>query len=295
MKKELEVTQYIRSLRGDSQSVLVNASDGRIYVAKLIDNDQALNLHFNESAGTELYRACGLATPPWKSLLITDDFLNRNRDLWPQGPKGRLRPASGQCFGSLFMDGGSSRLLEILPGNSFRHIRNRASFWLAWMVDICAEQANYRQAIFVERPERNLKAYFVDHNRLFVGSNERQRLNYQASLYLDSRIYPDTFGEQGQDLLKFTGTLDVDRLWRKIQTLPGDWKTTSALNSFARCLCRLSNLNMLHDVLDEMVDELQRIRECALAMACNDRRPPMGSTVPEVRQRQKSNSATHFN
>ena len=86
------VKQYIRNLRGGSQPILARASDGLLYVVKFNNNLQGANLPFNESAGTELYRGCGLAVPSWRPLLVSDAFLDRNPDCWMHTPEGRLRP-----------------------------------------------------------------------------------------------------------------------------------------------------------------------------------------------------------
>ena len=159
-RKSVRLSRFIRNLRGGSQPILVQASDGLLYVVKFTNNLQGANLPFNESVGTELYRACGLAVPAWKPLLVSDAFLDRNPDCWMQTSKGRLRPDSGMCFGSRFLGGDGIRLLEILPGTSFKRVRNNKSFWLAWMIDICAHHADGRQAIFVEDAEGWLNAFF---------------------------------------------------------------------------------------------------------------------------------------
>lgn len=84
------ITRHIRNLRGGSQAILAEASDGLSYVLKFTNNLQGANLPFNESAGHELYRACGLNGPSWKQLLLTDAFIDQNRDCWMQSPEGSL-------------------------------------------------------------------------------------------------------------------------------------------------------------------------------------------------------------
>ncbi len=251
-------TQYIRNLRGGSQPILVQASDGLLYVAKFTNNLQGPNLPFNESIGSELYRACGLAAPSWKLLLVTDSFLDENPDCWMQTPEGRLRPASGLCFGSRFLGGDGIRLLEILPGTSFQRVRNRASFWLAWLIDICAGHVDNRQALFVEDAQGWLNAFFVDNGHLFGGPKADLHQGFFASRYLDPRIYPDVCSEQLLDFQRVVRALDAEKLWQRVQALPDDWKTASALDGFTQCLNRLSTACLLQNVLDTMVDAQQR-------------------------------------
>ena len=185
------VTRYLRSLRGGSQPILAEANDGNIYVVKFTDNLQGPQLPFNESMGTELYRACGLRVAPWKVLQITESFLDRNPASWSETPQGRRRPAAGLCFGSRFLGGQSSRLFEIMPESYFQRAKNASDFWLAWMLDVCANHSDARQAIFCEEPSGQLEAVFIDFGHMFGGATGRDPFrHFRTSRYLDERIYP---------------------------------------------------------------------------------------------------------
>ena len=278
----LFLTRYIRNLRGGSQPILAEASDGLFYVVKFTHNLQGPNLLFNESAGSELFRACGLAVPSWKPLFVGDSFLDQNPGCWTQTPEGRLRPDSGLCFGSRFLGGDGIRLLEILHGTCFKRLRNHEKFWLAWMIDICADHTDNRQAIFVEDAEGWLNAHFVDFGHLFGGPKGEQRSHFQASLYLDLRIYQRITSIQRRYFQMIAGSIDVDQLWQRILALPDHWKTAAALKSFAECLDRLSNAKLLHNILDTMVDALQRTGEFERNEQQNGRKPPGKVLCPGV-------------
>src|ERR1035437_3514301 len=101
----LFLIRFIRKLRGGSQPILAEASDGLLYVVKFINNLQGPNLLFNESAGSEIFHANALAVPSWKPIFISDSFLDHNPDSWMQTPTGLLRLVSGLCFGSQFLGG----------------------------------------------------------------------------------------------------------------------------------------------------------------------------------------------
>jgi hypothetical protein len=248
------VTRHLRKLRGGSQPILAQANDNHLYVVKFTNNLQGPNLSFNESMGSELYRTCGLEGPLWKPLLVTDAFLDQNPDCWMQTPEGRLRPSTGMCFGSRFLGGDRVRLLEVLPGTSLSRVYNRPSFWLAWLVDICAGHADNRQAIFRENGIGRLDAFFIDHGHLFGGPKGEQRKHFIASRYLDPRIYQGLPSSQISFVHKLARCLDVDKLWRRVQTLPDDWKAESALAGFAGCLERLSTSRLMEEVVTTMVD-----------------------------------------
>lgn len=254
------VVRYIRSLRGGSQPILVQASDGLPYVVKFTNNLQGANLPFNESMGNELYRACGLDVPVWRPLQVTDTFIDQNPDCWMQTKEGYLRPNSGICFGSRFLGGDGIRLLEILPGVCFKRIHKRTSFWLAWMIDICARHADNRQALFQEDIMGQLNAYFVDQGHLFGGPKGEQQPHFLASRYLDPRIYPDISSEHLLNFQKIASGIDADQLWRQIETLPQDWKTESAIRNFSECIGRLTNTKLLENILNTMVDADQRAK-----------------------------------
>lgn len=255
------LTQYICNLRGKSRAILARASDGFLYAVKFAGNLQGPNLLFNESIGSELYRACGLIGPDWKPLLITDAFIQQNQDCRMQTLAERLRPDGSLCFGSRFLEENDSRLFEILPETTFKRIHNRESFWLAWFIDICACHADNRKAIFLEDGEGWLGAHFIDHGHLFGGLRGELRPRVQASRYLDQRIYRGVSSTILAVCETVAQRLDVDKLWRRIEALPDDWKRQSALDTFSQCLCTLSTPRLVQNILDAMVDAEQQANQ----------------------------------
>ena len=255
------VTQYIRHLRGGSQSILAQASDGHTYVVKFANNLQGPNLLFNESAGSELYRACGLPVPAWRPLEVSEDFLDRNPDCWMHTPEGCLRPASGLCFGSRYLGESGKQFFEILPHSSFSRVRNRTNFWLAWLIDVCAEHCDNRQALFVEDSEGWLDTFFVDYGHLFGGPKADQKKNFSVSRYLDSRVYVDLNLEALRGIKNVVQTLNVDRLRLHIEAIPAEWKHLSALDGFERCVQRLSKPLFVQNILEAIVDAIERRKE----------------------------------
>jgi hypothetical protein len=254
------VTHYIRNMRGGSQPILAQAGDGFLYIVKFNNNLQGANLPFNESVGTELYHAAGLAAPGWKPMRVTNSFLDRNPDCWIQTPEGRLRPESGLCFGSRFLGGTGIHLQEILPGTSLKRVSNHQDFWLAWLIDICAGHADNRQSIFRETAQDGLTAFFFDNGHLFGGPNGEIESHFMASRYLDPRIYENVSLQYLQGLPKAAAALDVDGLWKRVRALPEEWKATSALNRFEQCLQRVSTPILVQSIVETMVDADERSR-----------------------------------
>lgn len=261
------VTRYVRNLRGGSQPILAQASDGQLYVIKFANNLQGPNLLFNESAGSELYRACGLPVPEWTPLWISDSFLDRNPDCWMQTEEGRLRPASGLCLGSRFLGEDGKRLFEILPGPMFKRVRNQVSFWLAWLIDVCAEHVDNRQAIFIEDAEGWLDAYFVDHGHLFGGPNAELKRHFSSSRYLDQRIYGQVSSETLLGFQNILHALDADTLRKRIEAIPAEWSHASAREGFERCLQRLKTPSLLLQVVETIVTDIERRAETVSGIA----------------------------
>jgi hypothetical protein len=274
-KNSVFLTQHIRNLCGGSQPILAQASDGHTYVVKFANNPQGPNLLFNESAGSELYRACGLPVPEWTPLEISEEFLDKNPDCWMQTPEGGLRPVSGLCFGSRFLGEGGKRLLEILPGSSFKLVRKRGSFWLAWLIDICAEHGDNRQAIFAEDAEGWLDAYFVDQGHFFGGPKADLKKNFHGSRYLDSRIYGEVSSKVLVGLKNVIRALDTDTLRLRVGTIPADWSHVSAHDSFERCLERLANPTLVQNVFDTIVGALENTSDTDARAYKYERKPPV--------------------
>jgi hypothetical protein len=245
---------FVRKLRGGSQPVLAEASDGRLYVVKFTNNPQGPNLPFNESIGTELYRRAHLAVPPWRTLRVNRAFIEENPSCWFETPKGRLRPQEGVCFASLYLGSENSRILEMLPKSSFKRVRNLDDFWLAWFIDICAHHADPRQAIFYPTIRNEHNAIFIDHGHMFGGPNGDQHVPIEASRYLDRRIYPCIGDDEVKRLSRKALGLDHDRIWRDAQILPVEWRTESALGRFWQCLTFLSSVRTVENVFKTLLN-----------------------------------------
>jgi hypothetical protein len=251
-RKHTFVARFIRKLRGGSQPILVEASDGIKYVLKFSNNPQGRNVSFNEAMGTELYRAAGLPVPLWEPLIVTEKFLDQTRQCWFESAEGPLRPRAGLCFGSRYLERDGARLWEILPGSSFTRVVNRGDFYLAWLLDICARHNDNRQALFEHRVD-GIRAVFVDHGNMFSGLNGESRMpHFRASAYLDGRIYEGNLHRYWRDIAKVVLKIDVDDLWIRAEQLPDEWLTDSALHNFAACLCVLTNRSAV-DTIAELI------------------------------------------
>ena len=241
--------RYVRKLRGGSQPILVEGSDGLLYVVKFTNNPQGANLSFNESMGMELFNACTLPVPKWKPVIVTPEFVEQTPQCWMETQEGTVRPEPGISFGSRFLGGSNIRLLEILPGTAFGRIQNRNCFWLAWVVDICCQHTDNRQALFVA-DRGGYSSWFIDMGHLFGGASGDQKLrHFMQSRYLDPRIYAGITTEKISRLVRTIRSLDAEKLWRTARALPEDWVSASTLRGFFRALDTLANLDLVQNIL----------------------------------------------
>jgi hypothetical protein len=254
-----QAARFICKLRGGSQPVLVETSDGSLVVLKFKNNPQGPNVLFNECAGQELYRACGLQVVPWLPVEVSDAFLDRYPESWMMTAAGLTRPKAGLCYGSRYLGGQDVRLLEVLPGSSLSRIRNRSDFWLAWLVDVCAVHSDARQALYIQNGSGEIFAHFVDMGNMFGGPSGLDQPQLLASRYLDPRVYPEVTPTLARSLLRRLQNIETESIWKNIKNIPEEWQSISAIRSLLETLSRLENGQLLQQFLEMMIaSHLQR-------------------------------------
>lgn len=257
LKKGLVLaTRFLRRLGGCTQPILAEASDGLAYVVKFTNNITGSNVNFNEAMGTELYRACGLPVPAWRTLYVSGDFIDRNPDCWMTGidqQAGLIRPSVGLCFASRFLDGRDARLVDMLPGTAYSRVRKSRNFWTAWLLDACSLHSDGRQAIFHKRADGHYDATFVDHGHMFGGPDGRDTPRPGFARFWDPRIYPSLSSGDRSEILGGFRSFDPDNLWRKVEKLPEQWVTQLEPNAFHTALDNLSCAKVLEETLDLLI------------------------------------------
>ena len=240
-KKYQRAALFICKLRGGSQPILVEGANGLLYVLKFNDNQQGPQVPFNEVAGAEIFRAFRLPVAEWEPLLVTGSFLDANPDCWPLIESEPCRPQAGLCFAARFLGAPVRPLLEVLPGSSLSRIRNRSSFWLAWLLDVCCDHADNRQAIFSADSEGWLHAFFVDSGHLLRGAHGDRKPNIWSSRYLDRRIYEDISRKDATIFRRTIEGFNAERTRARILAMPQDWISPLAVRALSGSLDRLAD------------------------------------------------------
>lgn len=253
----VSISRLIRRLRGGSQPLLVEGTDDHLYVLKFRDNPQGPRVLFNESMGTELYRACGLQVPEWRPIHVDARFIDDHPECWIQTEKGCIRPMPGWSFGSRFIHIPGSRVSDVLPGVALKWVRHLDHFWLSWLIDVCAEHADNRQAIFLEHEDRQVEIFFIDHGHLFGGAKGGERPNPWASRYLDRRVYAAMPQMGVKRIEKALKELNADALYQRAGELPAGWITEVDRKALATCLDRLKNPALWQNVLHELLSSFE--------------------------------------
>lgn len=251
-KDLISATEFIRKLRGGSQPVLVGASDGKRYVVKFANNLQGPNVLCNEVLGTELYRTLGIPTPPWKPIFLSEKFVRRNPGCRIDGPGGWIEPEGGLCFGSELVGESTGSLFEILPGSYWARVSNRRDFWLAWLIDLCAEHWDNRQAVFVQ-DSGVLSAIFIDHGHMFGGPDGSRKTPVLGPRHLDRRVYVNLDEQTKLQLRLFWANINADDLSEKVAKIPDSWATDSGVRNFLNCVERLSRADTWQNALEAMI------------------------------------------
>jgi hypothetical protein len=258
--EEVEATGFLRRLRGGSQPVLLEASDGFQYVVKFRNNFQGPNLLFNEVIGTELFRMAGLPVPEWRAVAVSEKFISSTPECWLETAHGLVKPQAGIAFGSRFLEVQDNRVFEILSGGYFSRIRSRRDFWTAWALDVLAENTDNRQALFLEGEKRWLHGFFIDHGHALGGARGLEVPFYRASRYIDPRVYPSITEADAARIEASVRDVAPVRLAELVLQLPAAWKTPSALLRFGRLIERLGDRELVTSTIRFVLGMTETLR-----------------------------------
>jgi hypothetical protein len=214
----LSAEKYIRKMKGGSQSILVQANDGRYYVVKMIGNPQGPNVLANERLGNFIAKSIGLPTAEGKGIYLSDSFIDSHPDLWFELASGGLRPNKGVHYGSTFVGQpcGPERPSEYISPSRVNMITNRDSFLGMYLLDVWANHRDSRQAVLLRASaDCTQKAFFIDHGHMFGGPKWNFQESPGSALHLEKAIYSDLLPSEwySGDLRELIGVLN-DRLPR---------------------------------------------------------------------------------
>ena len=165
----LTVVHHIRRMPGGTQSHMMRASDGNIYVVKFQNNPQHTRVLTNEMIVTQLGEAVGLPVTHGAIIQVDDWIIAGTPELNIQYA-GKTEPCKpGLQYGSLFaVSPYQGQVANWVPKSELHRVRNLGAFAGMLVLDKWVCNTDSRQAVFWRRSrERNLTAAFIDHGYCF--------------------------------------------------------------------------------------------------------------------------------
>jgi hypothetical protein len=233
--------QWLRPLRGGSQTHLVGASDGHHYVVKLTNNPQGVRTLVNEWVSRRILEYLRIPCPATEVVELTADFIGENARLGIQRGEKIVPPPPGWHFGSRYPgDPQTLAVYDILPDIQLATCRNLYHFAGVLAFDKWTANADSRQCVFYrgalnevlpedgeaagERIGRGFVATMIDHGYCFNGiywdypDAAGYGLYYRAEVYRKVRGWAD-FEPWLERIREFPAEV-LDRAMREV---PREW------------------------------------------------------------------------
>src|SRR5580658_1355941 len=182
-------------MRGGSQAHLLEVSDGHSYVVKFENNPQHRRILVNEWIAARFLCYLGFSVPQVAVILVTEEFLAANPEVYMQARNTRFAPTVGWHFGSCFpRDPSRLAVYDFLPDVLLARVENLTEFLGMLAFDKWMGNADSRQAIFfrarlassrgMEHPPRlGFIAQMMDNGDVFGGSQWRLTESPMQGLY----------------------------------------------------------------------------------------------------------------
>jgi hypothetical protein len=260
--RPIQAKQYLRKMRGGSQSCLIRAEDDNLYVIKMLGNPQGSQILFHEALGTQLMGHIGLPVPAWSLIELTAEFIESNPESWFDiGASRRYRPIAGLHFGSKLAVADSTAY-EFLPAKWLAQVVNRSDFVGALLFDLWCSHRDRRQAVFIPGTGRDLEAVFIDQGALFSDAKIPTSRANLCAMYWDPEVYA---GLDVGDLLPFWESriqaFDLVKFEKEFCAigLPAEWYTpATAPDILSKLKRRQKSLGRLSSSIREALNSVSR-------------------------------------
>lgn len=204
----VDAVRLIRKMRGGAQAHLLEASDGRFYVVKFLNNPQHRRILVNEWIASVFLDYLGIAAPPATVVRVSQSFLDQNPDCHFQLGTRRHPIEPGWHFGSAFPGDPSRHIVyDFLPDSLLEKVENLSDFRGALAFDKWTGNADSRQSIFFRarlkehlpgsatNPARlGFVAQMVDHGFIFEGPHWTLPDGALQGLYFRHAVYSTVRG-----------------------------------------------------------------------------------------------------
>jgi hypothetical protein len=229
MIERVEAVEFVRRMRGGSQSQLVRCSNGGYYIVKFQNNPQGKRVLVNELIATLLGKHLGLPVAEVAIVNVRESLIRYTEDAVVQLEGGRTPYQHGLCFGSRLIgdtDRHGHLCHGVLPDFAQDRITNLRDFVGMLVFDTWACNVDNRQAVLMPEPEGNhLMAVMIDNGNCFNGSKWTLPDRPTSGLVCGGRVYHNVESIDDFDpwLSKLERETDISVLRRIGEMVPEDW------------------------------------------------------------------------
>jgi hypothetical protein len=193
-------------MRGGAQAHLLEADDGHYYVVKFQNNPQHRRILINELASSEILQHLGIASPEYRVVIVSRDFLRDNPDIYIQGGKRRVYVEQGAHFGSRYAgDRDTLPIFDLVQDALLARVLNREQFHAVLVFDRWVANADGRQGVFIPMPEQRsadnglqqsqcFRVLMIDHGFAFNAEHWTLPESALLGLYARRAVYADIHG-----------------------------------------------------------------------------------------------------
>lgn len=160
----------LRPLNGGTQSHLIMAQDGSLWVVKFRNNPQDVRILANEYIATRIAAALGLSVPECAVIEVEERLIARSPNLRIRlGQSKTEKCASGVQFGSRYVGGMMpGQVMDSLPDKDLKKIRNLDEFAGVLALDKWLGNCDHRQFVFSRNArQKRYEAVFIDQGHCF--------------------------------------------------------------------------------------------------------------------------------
>jgi hypothetical protein len=229
--------EWIRRMRGGSQSQLLRCSDGNYYVVKFQNNPQGLRILANELLASRLAALLGLPVPTARVIEVTKDLIAHSEEMAVQLKCGSSPLMPGLCFGSQYPYVPVGPVYDLLPDSLFFRVENISDFVSILAFDKWAGNIDARQAVFVRNIERgSYRVLMIDYGSCFGGNNWEFPDAPREGLYDRLAVYATVRGLEAfaPFLISLEQRITLAVMESVAQDIPHEWYLNDAGS-----LCRL--------------------------------------------------------
>jgi hypothetical protein len=223
----ISAVQHLRGLRGGSQSHLLRASDGALYVTKFQNNPQHIRVLANEMLATRLGLALGVPMPRVEVIEVSDWLVANTPDLGIRLAGAEMPCQAGKQLGSQYVGEDTPGLtLDYLPRELLQGVRNLGDFARVLVLDKWTCNADGRQAIFSRKMPRSGRydATFVDQGYCFNAGEWTFPDFPLRGVYATNCVYEGVVEwESFEPALTRAEEMDAHAIWEYAADIPEEW------------------------------------------------------------------------